>query len=99
MLYLEMQAPHKMVKTGDVKTRTIKSDRGSILTVTKLMICMNVSSKLANAKATQIFQVNFNGSLPILIPRSMKMVPKIMTCNTDRVAIISPGDTGSCLAM
>ena len=86
-----------MVKTGDVKTRTIKSERGSILTVTKLMICMNVSSKLANAMATQIFQVNFK--LPILFPRSMKMVPKIMSCNTDRVAIISPGDTGSCLAM
>ena len=57
-----MQALHKIVKPGDVKTKTTKSERGSIFTVTKHKICISVIRMLANVIAVQIFQVNCNGS-------------------------------------
>ena len=83
-----------MVNTGDVKQRTMKSERGNILTVMKHMICITVSSTLATATAAQVFLSYLRGSMPDLIPLTINNTPNIMTWRADRVAIISPGDTG-----
>ena len=50
------------VKTGEVKQKTMKSDKGSIFTAMKHNICINVRAILASATTIQVTGLYLSGS-------------------------------------
>ena len=76
------------VKTGDVKQRTMKSERGTILMATKHASCIVVRMMLAVARTAQVCQVYFKGFCPTLTPWNIDHTPNITTCNKDQLISI-----------
>ena len=50
------------VNTGEVKQKTMKSERGSILTARKHKICIDVRTTLASATTIQVTGLYLSGS-------------------------------------
>ena len=76
------------VKTGDVKQRTMKSERGTILMATKHASCIEVRMMLAIARTAQVCQVYVRGFCPTLTPWNMDHTPNITTCKKDQLISI-----------